>query len=584
MSSERSPLIGIEQSSSGSPNRINNSLRILKTRLGRLASIGLVISSGAFATVTLGEVVRPAVARADALGYPWPTDRDAPCQFGEAGGSACANPNDPSDKYDWGVYIDKAFHPYRNGYEYRNCTDYVQWKESTVGVAVPSNWGNGGQWYNNAPTNMQSSTPKAWDAAVVPSASASDPGHVAFIESVDSIDPNNSLNDVITVSEYNHDTQGHGDIRKGKASSMGFTKFIDFGAHPKTEISGSGPGPDFMPAMVQRPSGETDVAAVGPNNSLVFYYNSQGSGNWGKMVIPGAQAFSTPNMIQRSPSGETDIAVQGPSNSLDFYFNAQGSPNWGKSAVAVPGWVFSAPDMVQRSSGETDIAVQGPSHSLDYYFNDQGSPYWRKIQVARADTTYSAPKMIQRASGETDIVAQGPDNSLIYYFNAQGSPNWGKLVVAGSGSAYSAPEIVQRPDSGETDIAVQGPNNSLAFYINQLGSIAWSKLIAAGVNTTHNSPNPPSMLQRPGGETDIAIQGPGNQADFYFNAPGSPTWGESIVAVNSYAFRAPVMLQRPGGESDIVVVGPNNRLDYYYNQQGSPYWAYIPIAGDHSAS
>jgi surface antigen len=125
-----------------------------------------------------------------------------------------------------------TFHPYRNGYEYRNCTDYTQWQESQspISVAVPTNWGNGGQWYGNAPTSEQSTTPKAWDAAVVPG----NPGHVAFVQSVNSVDPNNAGNDNITVTEYNHDAQGHGDTRTGTASSMGFTEYVDFGVHPSS--------------------------------------------------------------------------------------------------------------------------------------------------------------------------------------------------------------------------------------------------------------------------------------------------------------------------------------------------------------
>src|SRR5690348_15022094 len=138
---------------------------ILKPVTVRTTLLALVIAATFLLTAT-ANLTHPKQALADTLGYPWPTDTQAPCEFGSVGGQSCVNPNNTYDRYDWGVYINGVFKQYRNGYEYRNCTDYVQWKESTIGVSVPSNWGNGGQWYDHAPTSEKSLIPKAWDAAV----------------------------------------------------------------------------------------------------------------------------------------------------------------------------------------------------------------------------------------------------------------------------------------------------------------------------------------------------------------------------------------------------------------------------------
>jgi hypothetical protein len=337
----------------------------------------------------------------------------------------------------------------------------------------------------------------------------------------------------------------------------------------------------FRPAVILRPSGETDVAVVGPGNTLAFYYNAAGSPNFGGGVIPGSEAYSTPAMLQR-PSGETVIVVQGPNNSLLFYFNAQGSNSWGK--LVIPGAVaYSAPTVVQRASGEIDIAVQGANNTLAFYYNAAGSPNFGGGSIPGTQA-YGEPAMIQRPTGETDIAVQGAGNSMNMYYNALGSSSWGTSTVAAPGWALSAPSIAQR-STGETDIAVQGPGNSLDFYINAQGSNAWGRIPVAGGGTTFSAPNPPAMLLRSSGETNIAIQGPNNGADFYFNAPGSPNWGKITAAVSGYAFRAPAMVQRPtSGETDLVIIGPNNRLDFYYNAQGSPYWSNIPLAGNNSAS
>lgn len=556
----------------------------LQAKLGRIAATGLAIVAGAaFTAVTVEEGVHPEVASADTLGYPWydATYVDANYDWGY---STC-----PSS--DTGCM--SPFSGWLNGVRYgesdpwayylRNCTSYVAWKLNSIGVPASQfeGLGNGGDWYNDAPSGERSSTPAAWDAAVVPGTQSNPFGHVAFVESV-------NTDGTITVSEYNHDAQGHGDTRTGTAASMGFTEFVDFGVHPTNSPNGTPqPGPTFTPAIIQRPSGETDVAVVGPANSLVFYYNAQGSQTWGKITVPGAQAYSSPAIVQRS-SGETDIAVEGPNNSLDFYYNAQGSQNWGEVTVAGAGTTYSTPAVIQRPSGETDIAVEGPNNTLSFYYNAQGSQNWGGGPISGSHAG-SEPAIVQRSTGETDIAVTNPDNSLDFYYNAAGSGSWGVSHVAVTGWAYSAPSMVQRPTTGETDIAVQGPNNELDFYINSAGSGAWGRISAAGTNTTYNAPNPPAMLQRSTGETDIAVQGPGNQADFYFNAQGSQGWGESIAAVEDYSFRAPVMVQRPSGnsaagETDMVIHGPNNRLDFYFNAPGSPYWSNLPIDGNNSAS
>jgi surface antigen len=199
--------------------------------------IVLVAAAGARAVRSLsntGTNIRLASAFSETpsnLGYPY---SQAPCEY-TAGGSSCKNPKDPAnqnDWYEWGEYNSQGvFQIYRNGYEYRNCTDYVQWKEDSLGASVPGNLGNGGQWYNNVPSSERSSSPQAWGAAVQPPSAANSAGHVAFVESV-------NTNGTITVSEYNFNGTGAGDIRTGSAASMGFTEFVNFGAHPTTSVSG----------------------------------------------------------------------------------------------------------------------------------------------------------------------------------------------------------------------------------------------------------------------------------------------------------------------------------------------------------
>ena len=91
--------------------------------------------------------------------------------------------------------------------------------------------------------------------------------------------------------------------------------------------------------------------------------------------------YSAPAVVQRS-TGETDIVAVGPNNSLDYYYNAAGNPTFNRLVVAGAGSTYSAPAVVQRSTGETDIVAVGPNNSLDYYYNAAGNPTFNRLVVA----------------------------------------------------------------------------------------------------------------------------------------------------------------------------------------------------------
>src|SRR5260221_6471193 len=79
-------------------------------RIASLGSLSLLLASSILAI----SVPFSSVASADTLGYPWPTDTEAPCKFAPNGGVHCTNPNDSTDLYDWGVNSGSpvTFHPY----------------------------------------------------------------------------------------------------------------------------------------------------------------------------------------------------------------------------------------------------------------------------------------------------------------------------------------------------------------------------------------------------------------------------------------------------------------------------------------
>ena len=100
-----------------------------------------------------------------------------------------------------------------------------------------------------------------------------------------------------------------------------------------------GPGGSTLSAVAG--SGGSAATAIGPSNSLFFYWNSN---NWnGPLGLGGPNAsFSVPSIASKAGDGSNPaIAVEGPANSLDFYWNISGT--WyGPVGVGGAGTTFSS--------------------------------------------------------------------------------------------------------------------------------------------------------------------------------------------------------------------------------------------------
>ena len=136
-------------------------------------------------------------APAASAGYPW---AGAACEYGAAGGPACARPGSPGDLYNWGYAGPGSFRPGDPwGYEYRNCTSYVAWRLSRAGVppALFTGLGNAGQWIASAAGEAGVTVDHVpARGAVAVWATARGLGHVAWVESV--------RGGAVSVSDFNY--------------------------------------------------------------------------------------------------------------------------------------------------------------------------------------------------------------------------------------------------------------------------------------------------------------------------------------------------------------------------------------------
>ncbi|HSW66078.1 MAG TPA: CHAP domain-containing protein [Bacillota bacterium] len=447
-------------------DRLRGAAAELRTNIGRVAAAGLLVMAGSVTAFTAGEVGHPDAAYADTLGYPW---ADAPCEFGAAGGAQCQN-TDPLktwDKYDW--YLDKdgdgVFGSSSNrtgcgatsgasgecwdqwGYEFRNCTSYVAWKESQWGVADNKLTGlhNGGQWYDYAPSSERSTTPRAGDAAVVPG----NPGHVAFVESVNS-------DGSITVSEYNHDTHGNGGTRTGTASSMGFTEFVDFGA---TAPSGGGSSPSNTTLQMildgsgqvwarntatlgmdwtqETPTGETKIAAGSNGMQMIL----DGSGQvWARN-----SSSLNSSWTQESSGGITAIAAG--ANGQQMILDGQGQV-WATGSIAPNQWTRETPPGI--------VAIAMGDNNLQMILDSSGQVWARNSPIFGMDWVQETP------AGHTAIAAG--DNGLQMILDAQGQV-WATGSVAANQWSRETPPGITKISAG---------NNHLQVILDNTGQV-WAR-------------------------------------------------------------------------------------------------------------
>lgn len=126
--------------------------------------------------------------------------------------------------FDWGTIRDTATaaseeSPY--GYPYRNCTDFVAWKLTMLGVPPRRFWGlgNADTWGTHARAHgvRNNSTPAVGAVAVT---TAGPYGHVAFVTRV--------FDGRITVVQYDRGQDGAYSTQTGTPRALGLTSFDHF--------------------------------------------------------------------------------------------------------------------------------------------------------------------------------------------------------------------------------------------------------------------------------------------------------------------------------------------------------------------
>jgi uncharacterized protein YvpB len=331
--------------------------------------------------------------------------------------------------------------------------------------------------------------------------------------------------------------------------SLFATRFAAF--HSQAVVVSSG---GFSTSQAVSPAnGSVNVAALGPNHSLYFYWNV--AGRWyGPLGIGAASSsFSAPAIVAES-DGNFDIAVEGPGHTLYLYWDISG--RWyGPLQVGAPGSTYSTPSVVVDQDQHVTVGVQGPSNSL-YLFWCVAAHWYGPYGLGAAGSTSSAPSLTLAGTGTPVLQALVQDgNQALQQYAERSDASWsGPNAWSAAGAAYSA---------GSSSAAVtlyQGSGNSLdattqGSSTSQLG----------GGGTTFSAP---SVATSSAG-TEAVAQGPSRSLYYYADHGG---WsGPAQAAGAGSAYSAPSITVDANGNIDVAVEGPSDTLFFDWKIGGTWY-------------
>jgi len=454
----------------------------------------LVLMAVAFSLLLSGAValsISVAVpAFADTGGYPY---YNAPCEFGSAGGSSCENPDQtdyPGDEYDWyenngnpfsGSLCwygtnSECFDPW--GYEYRNCTSFVAWKLTDLGVSASKvkGLGNGGDWYNNAPSSERSLTPAAGDAAVQPGTSSNPFGHVAYVDSVSGSN--------ITIEEYNYAGTGAWDTRTGTPSALGFSEFVNFGLNPSGGDSssdlrqfyvsnGSWTSFDVTSATGVSVAGDPAVDpnsgeyARGTNGDLYQFYVSNGA--WTAFDV--STATGGVKISGNPVVGSGVVWARDANNDLRQFYVSNGS--WTSFDVSAATGVSIANDPAPSTNGIWAEASSNEHLVLFYVYNGA----WVYYDVTSNTSPQKAVSGTPVVPSENDVWIRGIDGHLVNFYMSGSS--WTYADVSGA----TGINISGNPAYSSSGVWATDTNSHLRqFYVSNGSWTASDVSGATGVN------------------------------------------------------------------------------------------------------
>jgi len=237
-------------------------------------------------------------------------------------------------------------------------------------------------------------------------------------------------------------------------SLLNYWYIVGTGKWGEGTVSGAGSVFQAPAAVVDPQSTLPDVFAEGPSHYLIEYQYALG-GTWSSAEVAdtsgGAPAFSAPAAVVQ-PNGGISVFVVGPNHSLVNYWQpiyppcesglpcpiqpaqpcptstGSSAPCWNSATVAGQGSAYSSPAVVLQPDGAPTTFILGPSGSLLNYWYVPNPAEWGSGTVEPPGSTSQVFGVLVQTDGAPQVFSAHQDGSLWYSSYAQGSWNnveWG---------------------------------------------------------------------------------------------------------------------------------------------------------------
>lgn len=372
-------------------------------------------------------------------------------------------------EYEWwidengnGRYDGAAEAQSSRGYYYRNCTDYVAWKLSTLGVPA-SRWrglGHAGVWAINARGRAGVTirpTPVKFSVAVQRASTTNRYGHVAFVEDV-------LADGRIKVSEYNKVGTGIGGTRTGTPASLGFTEFIDFGLRPtpppppapsRWSQWGSLGGNVRSVAAARNADGRLEIFTVGTDAKVYSKWQTRpGSGPWSGWL--GTQAHVSPFIAaETNADGRVEMFSVGTDGKVYNRWQWRRGGNW--SDWGSLGGDVRSVAAARNADGRLEIFAVGTDNAVYNKWQRRPGGDWSGwARIGGHVSPFIATET--NADGRIELFAVGTNGVVYNKWQRRAGGSWSDWESLG-GNVRSV--AAARNADGRLEIFVVGTNDAV---------------------------------------------------------------------------------------------------------------------------
>jgi hypothetical protein len=336
--------------------------------------------------------------------------------------------------------------------------------------------------------------------------------------------------------------------------------------------------PGKASAAISPTTGDLNVAAVGPDHSLMYYGGPEGAYFAGRpSSYPVAEAgttFSQP-AISVSDAGDVDIAALGPNGTV-LHYHAGPDLSWSSDTVlAAPlppdgDVAVSRPAIFVRPSGEVDVVIETSSNNLALCATTPGNPWL--CQTFGYGKAFSSPALFERPSGEVDVVVLNSDGTLAYYWGqpsyatlAEGSTPFDGQDIGNPGTFYSAPAIFVDSDANATAHVVAMGASHTAVLCEAKPGLQWAQYSVGPPGTLYSAP---ALVVRPASSHEVDIVGVGANNSLVYIFGQAPTGFWPPATLPGSGFSTPSIAVDPNGMANVLVLGASDTIQYDWATPG----------------